>query len=652
MVLGIKIKLSDRINLDTQLLWILANAALFYWWLEGMLSNPNLSIYVGAFALVVVAAVGNFLMGIIVVFAGASVTVLILKIPILLSFFSNESVSKIYTLLVVSIGLMAFISRHLARQVTTTKDDQIGVKFIFSLFTVLICNQLITVSKLDTPVQSLNFLKLLGEDNSAWLSGLAAGMSPDSEWKYVPENNLGGATTTGVVSVAIRGLLSFGHDDYQYTDNLLTLHRLYFIILSIGIMLVANSTFKVLVERKLNLITASAISIVSGFSVYLSFSSFIIYGHLTPIESIVFIFAAFSFLTFASNKSKSRPKLVKNLTVIIFVLLIFAAGESWYPLNPGIYAFAAVLILQKIQSINSLISKYFTYSLIIVSTVVSTFYFRQLTEIIESYYTSLSIKTHVQGGTMSPSQIYIILSIFILFSLWFTEKKLSKDSFKLYLVKMFSGAVFFYYTLIIFTSLISSPHTIDYAGAKLGLVLVTIFIPIGIILFALVNIKIFEETNFGFVYGLGIFLLLLVAGPPTSPPSPNWTQLGFPGPVTDRAKQTDQLIWGEALILKIESSPNKRILCFMHNQKLADRNDIGVCSRFAAGLQGFDKEIISEFWRQVNLNVASVGDFEIQTDADFFENYDFLVIDDILPPVSEVELHYLSETITTKYPQS
>jgi hypothetical protein len=76
--------------------------------------------------------------------------------------------------------------------------------------------------------------------------------------------------------------------------------------------------------------------------------------------------------------------------------------------------------------------------------------------------------------------------------------------------------------------------------------------------------------------------------------------------------------------------------------------DISICTRFAAGIQGFDKEMIAEFWRQVNLNVASIEDFRVRTDEQFFKQYDFLIIDELLPQSPEVKINYLSEIITSK----
>jgi hypothetical protein len=260
----------------------------------------------------------------------------------------------------------------------------------------------------------------------------------------------------------------------------------------------------------------------------------------------------------------------------------------------------------------------------------------------------LAYQSHVQGGTMVPSQINILITCVLTIVFWEVLQKFKVPSRQRRFFTFFVISLFTYYSLILIISMTTPPHSIDYAGSKLGLVLVSLFLPFGIIGFSLLLKKFFEQKSFAWIYSFAVVIFLLTAGPPTSPTSPVWTQLGFPGPVNARANDLSDSYWGSALIEKIESNPDKRILCFAHNTLIADPMDISICTRFAAGIQGFDKEMIAEFWRQVNLNVASIEDFRVRTDEQFFKQYDFLIIDELLPQSPEVKINYLSEIITSK----
>lgn len=205
-----------------------------------------------------------------------------------------------------------------------------------------------------------------------------------------------------------------------------------------------------------------------------------------------------------------------------------------------------------------------------------------------------------------------------------------------------------YYVVILLTSISTSPYTIDYAGNKMGLLLIMLFLPFNITFLLTYLIKKESELATSLSLFLFGFIFIIFAGSPTVSLNPNWSQPSFPFAVINRIKSEDTYIWEKALIekLNLSHSNGKELLCF---DKYVFQPDVTQsCSRYASAFQGTVDNEFSLYWLQLNWNGSSKSEFLNRIPEDFYEKYEFLFFDELREaPVDSIE-NSLAELIPRK----
>jgi hypothetical protein len=102
----------------------------------------------------------------------------------------------------------------------------------------------------------------------------------------------------------------------------------------------------------------------------------------------------------------------------------------------------------------------------------------------------------------------------------------------------------------------------------------------------------------------------------------------------------------EQLVLEIKHNPTKRVICFADNKLSDSIYRVSGCTKFAAGIQGFQEESFTYFWMQVNLGAATKFDFSVQAPADFYEKYKIFRADGFVVQGKQYEENPISEFIT------
>lgn len=641
-----KTRFTNGIKLDIKALsLILANILVFYLFWDSLLSQNSLRFPLFTFSVILIFALRNLLLANVAIFSGLSLAIFLLVIPPIYEIFNGKSSHYILWLLAGTLLVSIWIFRKVRTkiEVLTPKENLVSLAFACALilkgkfFFDLISSQSIE--------KALLYLKFTGEDNSAWLSGLGNGYQGDGNFIYSRGSDSGGQTTVGVINVLFRFLLTQDRIAYKLTENIFILQRLYFILFVLSIFFVSLATINFLKRAQISIPAQLLIAAFSGFVVYLSFVSFAVFSHLTPIESATFTFALYALISLVKPNTLKHPDYYYIFIPVISLLL--AVANAWYPIAPAIYLVLGLILLYFLSGLritkNIFVRLFFT---LLVCLGMLAFNSR-ITYLYKSKFSELSFQVRVPGGTMEPTDIQILIFLLTTLAIWMISNSKEIDSQALKLIKILTISFLVYYLLIYVMSIATGTHTVEYAGKKLGLFVCTLILPISISLFSLLVHK--KSQSPKAIYALVVvFLIVLVKmGPPTSPPSPAWTQMGFPSDAINRSNQ-ENVLWEKALIEKIDSSPGKRVLCFLNDQELIEPQAVVMCSRFAAGIQGFEREDFLEFWKQINWNAASIPELENRKPEDFDSNYEFLLLDNLLPAGNGTQLNAVSEVIMPK----
>jgi len=639
-----------RLNSGIQ---VLINSIIFsvFWIIS--LGNNNLAIPIFLFAVLLISLVKDFFIANIAIFTSFAALVVLLQINVINNIFVGRDILLIFLTFIFLILIISIIFVYLE---LLPKKNQNNLKITDVLYIgFFLCLNFIFFKQLNelSPQKALKFLTATGEDNAVWLSNLAQGIQPDGSITYQNPEASNTKVSTTLMLFIFRGLINFGNEKNLFTNNLLILQRIYLILIAFGAITVALLAYKICTKANLNRLQSFASSILVLLATYLSFSSFNLFGHLPPIQSLVLMFIFISLLSL--NERTVNLKMTKRLVfLLLLVSVLLSVGLAWYPLLPAVSIATLLLIISQIwlkisTKIKNSISE-FLLPIVLLLTLIATqipFFNDQ----IYSKYSDLRFLVHYAGGTMAPSDKQLL--IFFTFATFFISGKLFADYkisffFKLTELRILFLALIAWYMVIVIVSITSPPHTIDYAGAKLGLFIVSLGLPLVIIYLSLKILSKSSKMLPGSAFFLSVTYFLVSIGPPTGPANPAWTQLGFPFGLINGINNSESLIWETALVESIEDSEGKRILCFARNMSAIEPFTAAICSKFAAGIQGFQGNGFTEFWYQANLNAVGSQEFETTAPIDFKSNYKILVLDDVLNVNNDGEINQLSDYLGIK----
>lgn len=623
----------------------LANILILSYFLITAIGNSQRNFSLIAISIILILILQNFLLAIIAIFVGIALTVSFLEIPTVFSKVNEHGVTNLFILFSIGLTLASALMRPF---VSNLKINSQKIETIFTIFIVSSTNLFFTFANNQDSTKALRFLMNTGEDNAVWLDGLASGIKSDSEPEYSTQNDYN-KSGTRVMSVIFRTLIHNNEADLKFTDNLLILQRIYFILLCTAIISAGICTFRFAINRLNKNAPAVAIALISALSIYLSFVTFIIYAHLSTIQCLLISILLFSLISFEKNVHKPGFNLYGIKTSLPYFLLLFLIAKIWYPLVPVAYALILILIAEKFSKIIKVqqLLKFKVIIALMISILLIAFLFLKKFfnySVYEKIYNEITYQIHFGGGTSSPGQMQILIFSVILISLNISLNQTKQKNIS-FLLKVFTNVFSTYYLLIIGLSLLTSPHSIDYAGLKLGLFTFALFLPIGltvlgIILFSRAN-NLSAFTSFLVATGL----LLISSGPPTGPSQPSMTQLGFPIPLLYRIENQDDLTLESNLIEKINNTPDKKVLCFSRFVSAVDPWEVSHCTKFAAGIQGNNKDPFVFFWMQVNLNAVGESDFVNRTPVDYPEAYSFYFVDDFKNNAVDTTKNYVVDLV-------
>lgn len=623
---------------------VFVHASLFTWFWLIALDADNLVVPIIIFSVIIILIVQDFLLGIISVLMGIAFAVVVVEVDRYFNFFDGQNLTRLYFLLTLSTLLSALLVRFFIDE----KEEFFNrVSILYSLIIfamIFLSTTLFDLMKDQSKIFALRYLVSTGEDNAAWLSGLSGGYGNSPNQFHLESSSTYAGTTTALISMSLRGVQSLNNGSYKLSDNLLSLQRLYLICMAIGVIIVSLSIFRFLVKIDTKLLSTVAISLLGGLTVYLGFTSFALYGHLTPTESSIFLFAIFALLTFKTKHKIRSVDLSKTLLPAIHLTLIYAVSESWWPLAPAMYLAMLCIAVMTVLDLLRQNWKRIFYVFICIFSIMTFIYRSSLISLIRNGFEEFTYKLHIPGGTMSLGLINLILVITVLMIISVSHKIENLSYLNSRLLRTITFSLLLYYFITILLSHVTPPFTVSYAGSKMGLFLGVVFLPIVVIFFG----KLFQQKfNFafsGFIFSIGAFCIFMVAGPPTSPTNPAWNQMGFPFGLINAIKQDPNggWVWIKPMVAAIDENPDKKVLCFQSNQNSIDPFELNICTRFVTSIQGFDKDPITSLWYQVISNSITEEDFAKLTPLDFLSSYKVVDLSQPVEPDVEISLNNIA----------
>jgi hypothetical protein len=575
---------------------------------------------------------------------GISITTLMMQFGRISDFYFGKSVNLlIFTLL----GFTFFSALILRFKMDLKAKDNVSQLYLNLFVTSITSIVMIFLEPINNSF-AFKFLVPTGEDNASWLHGLSAGMGPDSIRVFTNEANEGGRTLTGILSTGFRELIAFGNNSYQLSDNTETLLRLYMACMLLVSSLIIQGVFVYAQQFKIKATFNLAISFLSGLTAYLGISSFAMFGHLTPIESLLCLFTAIVLISQIDVSSKSEHKNFTLTEIIFLSVLAFASTQAWYPILPGALFFVTLLLLKSVENFRVKF-KFLIYSVSVMLFLI--FFFNNS---YQSLLAKLLADVHMPGGTIGPSALSLI-TVFM-FGIFFIGKvNLTKSERKLsYVLVSLWQSLCAYYLFIICTSITTRPYTIDYAGQKLGLFLTVFFIPLIVTSVGIWAIR----KNLGLQGIATVFILqvliLINIGTPTGSESSSNRQFGFPFVVFSQIKEGSQTFpeWSDPLISEIESNPGKQVLCLDTRVGIYNLEYAYGCSRFASGLTGTSNLPGVRDWWLMNRNSILTKDLQKALPSYFFQDTIVLRFDESRWTSDDITQQELTSVIPEGYIES
>ena len=575
----------------------------------------------------------------IAIFGGAiALIAILLRLPYLSDLTYGSNNDKIILIFLILVLLLTLAVWVISRNGEGANNLSIYSASISLLFVLVINHLFNSITSLSKP-QALRYLVYTGEDNTAWLSFLTSGFDSESGFNYSDpaKSRSDIRPQTQALLLIFRKLYFFGQASPSVTDSVLILQRLYFVIIFMTVLVAALGVAKVLLRKNFSPISVFAFASLTGITTYFSLSSFAMVGHLTPIITIWLVLIGI-FTVLNIDQDSEKTKFSKFISASFFVVIFLGASEAWWPIKPALYMvigfFASKEILKFGLNKFGKVNLYKGAALVSLLLGLIALTSNPISKNIENRISTLSgtiaeLKTniHMSGGTLVPGYIHFLAIMIALPFFWQTsnQKFAAINNAKLKAVLL---GLIGYYLMIVMFSLSTSPYSIDYAAQKLGLVVITILLPLEILVFALfLGSNPISASKSLALFSSGL-MFIIYAGSPTSSLTPEWNQISFPFAVIDRIKSEDTLVWEGALISQIDENSTKTNLCF-NKFVIGDSREVFSCSKFASGLQGSFYDSFARYWLQVNLNSSSEKEFLDHLPSDFSSKFKILFIDEL-----------------------
>jgi hypothetical protein len=579
------------VNTKKALLPIGQISVLILFWATA-LNNLNLLLPIIFISILYIAIFRDILLSFIGILFGIVIASVLLKFNFLQSFFENKEILYIY--IFIALIEIAIIPVILFSINTRTNSLENSVKeLVFSFFLVLSLQLLLRVNIQNDDELSLRYLVPTGEDNASWLSGLGRGISPEStQFVYSSNINQGAGQITGIISLLVRGLISYGDLNYEFLSNLSTLLRIYMICMSICILLVGLLILRICLNLKVGNFASFSIAAISGLSIYLSATSFAIFGHLPPIQSGLVTFLLLAFLSFPKASEKFMffsPKVVQPFLVI---LLVVGISEAWHPLGPAIWLAIAFMAMHSLswQLIRG--AKWFLYFFASISICLALFLIANKGDGLKSYLNSkldeFTFLATMPGGTLGPTTLHILIfSVFIFLN---SVKRIDflSTSQNYYVINSLLTALLIFYFFVILISITTPPNTVVYAGQKLGMFIAFVTLPFSISFLGTFLLRNQVALGSSVIFAIIMFLALFNLGPPSGPSSNSYTQFGSPFGYLKilQGMKGASPNWIYDLMAEMENPPAEINSCFEFPNQAIQGNEDPICAKFASAIKG------------------------------------------------------------------
>jgi hypothetical protein len=630
------LKINNKDNL-TNLIIKVTNASMIAFLSKTFLNNENLNLQVFLLLFVFGYVVNNLFLALIVIGISFATVATLIKVPLVSTLIYSQGNDLFLAVFILSLifTTIGLIKLNLDSQLNSSKILFTSISLILLLVVNHFFNSITSLTK----PQALRYLVYTGEDNGAWINFLSSGFTEENKFAFFDMNRF--ATDirpqTQALLLIFRKLSLFGQANLSVTDSVLILQRLYFVIIFMAVLVASLGVAKVLTGKSFSPISVFAFSSLTGLATYFSLSSFAMVGHLTPIITIwlvlVGIFTALNIDQFSEKTTFS-----KIISATFFVIIFAGASEAWWPIKPALYMIIGFYISKEIFKIGktkfSRANLYKGSALIVLLLGLISITQSPISKNLEYRLATLSgtiaeLKTniHMSGGTLAPGYIHFLAIMIALPFFWQTSNPkfalINNAKLKAVLLGLIG-----YYLMIVMFSLSTSPYSIDYAAQKLGLVVITILLPLEILVFALlIGGNPISASKSLALFSSGL-IFIVYAGSPTSSLTVEWNQISFPFAVIDRIKSEDTLVWEGALINQIDQNLTKTNLCF-NRFIIGDSREVFICSKFASGLQGSFYDSFARYWMKVNLNSTSDKEFLEILPSDFSKKYKILFIDEM-----------------------
>ena len=410
------------------------------------------------------------------------------------------------------------------------------------------------------PSSALKLLAATGEDNAAWLQGLA-NSTKATETVLTSGSSFGADYLTGLFHVLFK--VSAGSDGLLENAKILQVEYGFLFIVSTFVA-IAISTRRYFGSSRVNQVP---VAVTSCVVTYASVSAIAAYGHFPLLlSSVLFVLAVY--LGLGVNKSRSS-----FFSQVHISLLVLGAGYIWYPLRPISFFIVAMIAIQVyIGKREEMKTRIFWQKLLIAALlVVPVIYFalqnlRTLSQSLENLLSMIGRP----GGTYSASML--IMTICAAFAIYLiSSKKFSEDQFTF---RYILGIVLGYLALISILSLVSPPSfIITYAALKLQLFFVTATIPF--LIPFLFNISSYLKP-FTIRLLVGFTILIFVI---------------FDGSIGNFVNYPLKInrgphIWTQSVSEAIQENPTNTIVCVNNSADPNLNYEAYLCSRMALGLVG------------------------------------------------------------------
>lgn len=428
-----------------------------------------------------------------------------------------------------------------------------------------------------TNVTALQFLATTGEDNAAWLEGLASGIKDGSGPIVSPGLAFGGGEHLIVPQAILQVLFDFSKS-MQLVDNARLLKIEYGIL---AILFVALTNFMTLALMKsLNATKlVSLITVQSVFS-YALISSLISSGHLTAVISTIYLSAAIalSIVYLDSNLNKKS----KVLLSLIVAALIYSAGKVWYPLAPAtnlmILGFVFYVLSKQFHwnqrltifkdlSRGSLLLRSTIFFVLILLGAIAFYAVNDLGLVTLDMIKATTAPLGLLGATASASALVLITAL--LGATWLLKDGNRSIDLSTFIVATLMG----YFAIIVFASLIVSPgFTIRYAATKFAVVLCVLFVPYFLLFVYSQSLPLNNLQSLVMSFGLiAIFVFDGTLG----------QFVNFPLKVDKSVNKT----WSAAVVSVGSSQDTPSVVCLNSDVKIRSY-EAYLCTRMSIGLFG------------------------------------------------------------------